>query len=86
LQKYKAGYGGHSETERVLVNNDGLAIQSLLKIQSGPLGNLGESPFDGDKHLVPKREREKRYSLVSGNLGSPDAPPLLRNAFAKLRY
>ena len=49
LQKYKAGYGGHSETERVLVNNDGLAIQSLLKIQSGPLGNLGESPFDGDE-------------------------------------
>ena len=45
----KVGYGGHSETERVLVNNDGLAIQSLLKIQSGPLGNLGESPFDGDE-------------------------------------
>ena len=44
----------------MLVNNDGLAIQSLLKIQSGPLGNLGESPFDGDKHLVPNREREKR--------------------------
>jgi len=42
-------YGRHSETERVLVNNEGLAIQSLLKIQSGPLGNLGESPFDGDE-------------------------------------
>ena len=41
--------GGHSETTRVLVNNEGLAILSLLKIQSGPLGNLGESPFDGDE-------------------------------------
>ena len=60
LQNTKVGYGRHSETERVLVNNDGLAIQSLLKIQSGPLGNPGESPFDGDKHLVPNREREKR--------------------------
>ena len=40
------GYDGHSETERVLVNNEGLAIWSLLKIQSGPLGNLG-----GDKHI-----------------------------------
>ena len=42
-------YGGHSETERVLVDNEGLAILSLLKIQSGPLGNLGEPPFDGDE-------------------------------------
>jgi len=30
-----------SETERVLVNDEGLAIPSLLKIQSVPLGNLG---------------------------------------------
>jgi len=45
------GYGGHSETERVLVNYEGLAILSLLKIQSGPLGNLGEQPFDGDKQM-----------------------------------
>ena len=44
-----ADYGRHSETERVLVDNDGLAILSLLKIQSGPLGNLGEPPFDGDE-------------------------------------
>ena len=44
-----ADYGGHSETERVLVGNEGLAILSLLKIQSGPLGNLGEPPFDGDE-------------------------------------
>ena len=30
------GYGRHSTTERVLVNDEGLAIRSLLKIQSGP--------------------------------------------------
>jgi hypothetical protein len=34
------GYDGHSETAEVLVNNEGLAIQSLLKVQSDPLGNL----------------------------------------------
>jgi len=33
----------------VLVNDDGLATLSLLKIQSGPLGNLWEPPFDGDE-------------------------------------
>ena len=44
-----ADYGGHSETERISVDNEGLAILSLLKIQSGPLGNLGEPPFDGDE-------------------------------------
>jgi len=32
------GYGRHSETERVLVNYEGLAIQSLLKIQCRPPG------------------------------------------------
>ena len=43
------GYGGHSETERVLVNNEELTTLNWLKIQSGPLGNFGEQPFDGDK-------------------------------------
>jgi hypothetical protein len=37
------GYDRHSETERVLVNDEGLAILSLLKIQSAPLGNLGDT-------------------------------------------
>jgi hypothetical protein len=37
------GYERHSETERVLVNNEGLAILSLLKIQSTLLGNLEDS-------------------------------------------
>tara|TARA_B100001094_G_C18175998_1_gene797905 strand:+ start:903 stop:1058 length:156 start_codon:yes stop_codon:yes gene_type:complete len=31
------GYGGLSTTARVLANNEGLTIQSLLKIQSIPL-------------------------------------------------
>jgi len=31
-----ADYDGASETERVLVNYEGLAILSLLKIQSNP--------------------------------------------------
>jgi len=35
------GYDRHSETAEVLVNNDGLAIPSLLKVQSFPFGNLG---------------------------------------------
>ena len=35
-------YGRHSETERVLVSDEGLTILSLLKIQSDPLGNMGE--------------------------------------------
>jgi hypothetical protein len=34
------GYGRASETERVLVSNDGLINQNWLKIQSNPLGKL----------------------------------------------
>ena len=34
------GYVRHSETERVWVSDDGLINLNLLKIQSGPLGNL----------------------------------------------
>jgi len=45
------GYGRHSETERKSVDNDGLINQNLLKIQSGPLGNHWEQPFDGDRHM-----------------------------------
>jgi len=32
-------YGRHSETAQVLVSDEGLTTQSLLKIQSGPMGN-----------------------------------------------
>jgi hypothetical protein len=35
-------YGRHSETERVLVSDEGVTIQSLLKIQSDPFGNIGD--------------------------------------------
>jgi hypothetical protein len=34
------GYDRHSETAEVLVNNDGLAIPSLLKVQSFLFGNI----------------------------------------------
>jgi hypothetical protein len=34
------GYGRHSETAEVLVNCEGLAILSLLKVQSFLFGNL----------------------------------------------
>ena len=71
------GYGRHSETERVLVNNEGLTIQSLLKIQSGPLGNLGDQPFDGDEmnlHMPqdPESEAElKNLAAVPYQIISP---------------
>jgi hypothetical protein len=38
-----------------LVNNDGLVIQSLLKIQSAPIGNYRESAFDGDRFCPKQR-------------------------------
>ena len=71
------GYGRHSETERVLVNSEGLIIQSLLKIQSGPLGNLGDQPFDGDEmnlHMPqdPESEAElKNLAAVPYQIISP---------------
>ena len=76
------GYGRHSETERVLVNYEGLAIQSLLKIQSGPFGNSGDQPFDGDEmnmHMPQSAiaETELRhlaaipYQLISPASNSP---------------
>jgi hypothetical protein len=34
------GYDRYSETAEVLVNNDGLAILSLLKVQSFLFGNI----------------------------------------------
>lgn len=48
------GYDRRSETERVWVNDDGLTILSLLKIQSAPLGNLWDQAFDGDR-FCPKQ-------------------------------
>jgi len=60
----------------VLVNNEELAILSLLKIQSDPLGNLWDLSFDGDEmnlHMPqdPESEAELRnlaavpYQIVS---------------------
>ena len=46
------GYDRHSETERVLVNYEGLTIRSLLKIQSGPLGNLRDIHGDEFTHAT----------------------------------
>jgi DNA-directed RNA polymerase II subunit RPB1 len=66
----------------VLVNNEGLAIQSLLKIQSGPLGNHREPPFDGDEmnlHMPqdPEAESELKnlaavpYQIISPGNNAP---------------
>jgi len=77
-----ADYGRHSETERVLVNSEGLAILSLLKIQSGPFRNIGDPPFDGDEmnmHMPQNvlAETELRhlaaipYQIVSPSSNAP---------------
>ena len=64
------------------MNDEGLAIQSLLKIQSGPLGNLREPPFDGDEmnlHMPqdPEAESELKnlaavpYQIISPGNNAP---------------
>jgi len=59
------------------VSDEGLAILSLLKIQSGPLGNLREQPFDGDEmnlHMPqdPESEAElKNLAAVPYQIVSP---------------
>jgi DNA-directed RNA polymerase II subunit RPB1 len=66
----------------VLVNYEGLATLSLLKIQSGPLGNLREPPFDGDEmnlHMPqdPEAESELKnlaavpYQIISPGNNAP---------------
>lgn len=67
------GYGRHSETDPVSVNNEGLAILSLLKIQSVPLGNLRElttkpynADFDGDEmNLHMPQDVESETELLN---------------------
>jgi hypothetical protein len=44
-------YDTLSETAEVLVDNEGLAIQSLLKVQSFPFGNLGGVEKYAVKHI-----------------------------------
>ena len=64
------------------VNYEGLAIPSLLKIQSGPLGNLWDYPFDGDEmnlHMPQDAEAESElrnlaavpYQIISPANNSP---------------
>jgi hypothetical protein len=45
------GYGGHSETEPVLVSNEELTTLNWLKIQSFPFGNLGGVEKYAVKHI-----------------------------------
>ena len=67
---------------KVLVNNEGLAILSLLKVQSGPMGNLRDTPFDGDEmnmHMPQNilAETELRhlaatpYQMISPSANAP---------------
>jgi len=68
------GYGGHSETERVLVNDDRLVTLNLLKIQSGLTRNGKEivrqltkpynADFDGDKSCRQQGALKACNSLV----------------------
>ena len=59
------------------MNNEGVTILSLLKIQSGPLGDLGDQPFDGDEmnlHMPqdPESEAElKNLAAVPYQIISP---------------
>lgn len=64
------------------MGDEGQAIQSLHKIQSGPLGNLWEQPFDGDEmnmHMPQNvlSETELRhlaaipYQIISPSSNSP---------------
>ena len=65
------GYGRHSETERVLVNSEGLTIQSLLKIQSTLLGNLedihGDEFTHGSRCRIGRRIEKLGSSAISNN-------------------
>jgi hypothetical protein len=44
-------HGEGSESRRLWVSNDGLTNLMRLKVYSGPIGNYGEQPFDGDRHM-----------------------------------
>jgi len=46
------GYERHSETERLLVYNEGLITLSMLKIQSTPFGNFGDIHGDEFAHAT----------------------------------
>jgi DNA-directed RNA polymerase II subunit RPB1 len=62
---------------RVLVDNDGLPILNRLKIQSGPLGNLGDSSGDEMNIHVPQsleaQTELKMLSAAQWNMISPQS-------------
>ncbi len=57
----KVGYERYSETERVLVCNDELAILNMLKIQSDPTGNFWD--LSGDE-IKTRSQSVLKYRLV----------------------
>jgi len=69
------GYDRRSETARVLVNNEGQSILSLLKIQSDPLGNFWDSSGDEmNLHMPQDIEAEmelRNLAAVNNHLISP---------------
>ena len=68
-------YGGHSETAPVLVSDEGITTLSLLKIQSDPLGNMGDTSGDEmNLHMPqdPESEAElKNLAAVPYQIVSP---------------
>ena len=85
------GYVRRSETERVSVSNDRLATLNMLKIQSGPLGNLGDQFWctsirimSGDEmniHLaqsIQARNELERIANVKYNIiSAKDSNPII---------
>lgn len=59
------GYGGHSETERVLVNNEELTTLNWLEIQSFPFGNIGDAAYMQSKKIKYKITIMTAYMLRS---------------------
>ena len=61
----------------MLVDNEGLVILSLLMIQSGHLGNLVDSPFDGDEmnmHMPQNTLAETELRLLASTTSQIVSP------------
>ena len=55
----------------MLVDNEGFVVLSLLKIQSGRLGNLADTPFDGDEmnmHMAQNTLAETELRLLAATV------------------
>lgn len=79
-EKKRLDYDRLSETERLLVNNEGLAVLSWLKIQSTLLGNFEEYSDEMNMYFCKKKSTEAydidrtggvRESIISNGYGSP---------------